>query len=54
MSRALFGCFDLFPNCLEMSSLKDKVNTVSGVVPKAGIKGSWEGDREDGKTLEIL
>lgn len=45
------GCFDLFPNCLEMCSLKDKVNTVSGVERKAGTMGSWEGDRVDGKTL---
>lgn len=54
VSRAPFGCFDLFPNCLEMSSLKDQVNTVSGVVPKAGMMGSWEGDQEDGKTLVVL
>lgn len=54
VSRAPFGCFDLLPNCLEMSSLKDKVNTVSGVVPKAGWMGSWEGNRRDGKTLVVL
>lgn len=29
-----------------MFSLKDKVNTVLGVEPKAGMTGSWEGGQE--------
>lgn len=41
MSRVPFG-LDLFPSCLKVSSLKDKVNTVSGAVLKAGIVGWWE------------
>lgn len=39
VSRGPLGVFDLFPNCLEMSSLKDKINMVSGVVLKTGIVG---------------
>lgn len=35
--------FDLYPNCLEMSSLKDKVNPVSGAVLKQELWGGGRG-----------
>ena len=37
--------FYLFPNCLETSSLRDKINTFSGATLKAGIVGRWEGEQ---------
>ena len=46
--------FYLFPNCLETSSLRDKINMFSGATLKAGIVGRWEGEKGEERMHVVL